>query len=118
MYRVQSDFVDVFETFSDEDDAIQAAVEKMQEYVDQYIEEFVDIQRVSILDDVNSYCDLVEMGDIEVDIIASDIKEFYGKHVLLKREYEETKANLMSEINAHKAHIHSLINGERQEVQS
>ena len=64
IYRIESLYKHFFETYTSEAEAWEAAVEGIVEYVEENIEEFVDLETIGPLEDFESFINAVECGEI------------------------------------------------------
>ena len=80
MFKIDSNYIQVDRTFTSEDEAREYAIEQMERYVHDWIEEFVDFETVGIADDPDAFIEAVR--DVEIDNydIADAIQE-YVDHV-------------------------------------
>jgi len=87
MFKIESHYIDSISnghSFSSREEALEYAVEQMQGYVKQFIEEFVDIERVSIKDDPDAFIYAVRQQEIDSYDFA-DALEDYVDQVQLER---------------------------------
>lgn len=87
MFKIESSYITIDRTFSSEDEALEWAVERMEQYVQDWVEEFVTLEKVGIADDPESFIDAVRDEDIDHEYIADALQDYVNQVRLNNGEY-------------------------------
>ena len=98
MFKIESDYITVDRVFFSEDEALEYAIEKMELYVRDWIEEFVDIEIAGIADDSEASIEAVREGEIEYDDIADEISHYVKEVVNERFEFKQRIQQLKQKI--------------------
>lgn len=106
MFKIESNYIQVERTFASEDEAREFAVEEMERYIQDWIEEFVDIETVGIADDPEAFVEAVRDGMVDHDDIADALQDYVdqvrfndGVYVERIRVLHARQAELEDELN-------------------
>jgi len=76
MFKIESNYITVDQTFAAEDEAREWAVDQMQQYIEDFVEEFVTFETIRIADDPGAFIEAVRDGEIDNYDIANDLKDY------------------------------------------
>ena len=113
MFRIESNYIQVDRNFASEDEAREYAVEQMERYVQDWLEEFVDIETVGIADDPEAFIAAVRDGDVEHD----DIADALWDYVEQMRFNENVQLDRIRGLNARVSELQDQLEQLRQDNQ-
>ena len=76
MFKIESNYITVDRTFASEDEAREYAIEQMERYIHDWIEEFVEFETVGIADDPEAFIEAVRDGEIDNYDIADALQDY------------------------------------------
>lgn len=117
MFKIESNYITVDRTFASEEEAREYAIEQMERYIHDWIEEFVDFETVGIADDPEAFIEAVRDGEIDNYDIADAIQEYVDKIRFDNGVYVERIRALQGRLAELEEQLKELRQGD-QEVQS